>query len=187
MSENEKTHSKIQWFFLVICIPIIFAIILFSVILSFLGVDVMDKAREYSGNIPVVSSWMTEEEEEIQKIDVQSLEATIEEQQGEIERLQATIIHREEEIKSLKNEQAQVDHQPLIEEELYSEEATELKDIAKTYESMSTKNAAGIIAQLSTEDALLHLSLVSIEVRAGILSKMDSEVAADLMSRLASQ
>ena len=106
MSEKEKTHSKLQWFFLVICIPVIFAIILFSVILSFLGINVMDKAKEYGGSLPVVSSLFVEEMEE-EEVDVPLLDATIQEQQAEIERLQMIINQREEEIKSLKNEQAQ--------------------------------------------------------------------------------
>jgi flagellar motility protein MotE (MotC chaperone) len=188
MSGTEKAHSKLQWFFFVICIPVLFAVILFSVILSFLGIDVLDKAKEYSASVRGVSTLLVEDamEEEI-VVDIAALETTIQEQQVEIERLQMAISQREEEIKSLNNEVAQIEHKAAIEEELHAGEVQELKDIAKTYESMSSKNAANIITQLATDDALLHLSQVSIEVRAGILSKMDSEKAADLLSRLANQ
>ncbi|ARK30997.1 MotE family protein [Halalkalibacter krulwichiae] len=188
MSETSKGHSKFQWFFLVVCIPVIFAVILFSVILSLLGVNVLDKAKAYGSEIPVVASLLENEAVEVvEEVNVEYLNETIQKLEAEVDRLQVTLNEREEEIKKLSDEQAQIEHKAAIEEARLESEVQELKDLARTYEAMSTKNAAAIIEQLSDEDALLHLSQISIEVRAGILAKMDSELAANLITQLANQ
>ncbi|MDT8859024.1 hypothetical protein N0O92_02190 [Alkalihalobacillus sp. MEB130] len=186
MSEKERSYSKFQWFFLVICIPVLFAIILFVVILSFLGVDMLDKTKEVAGHVPVLSS-LVQEEVEIEEVDVRLLDERISEQEAEIIRLQQIIEQREQTIEQLESELIEAGEQLAVESDYQYEAKQDLKDIAKIYESMSSKNAASIISELPAEEALLHLSQVSLDARAGILSKMESEVAADLMSRFANE
>ncbi|MCL7746469.1 MotE family protein [Halalkalibacter alkaliphilus] len=186
MREKDRSYSKFQWFFLVICIPVLFAVILFIVILSFLGVDVVDKTKQAAADVPFLSS-MVQEEEEIVEVDVSMLDQRINEQEAEIVRLQQIIDQREEAIEQLENELRQLEEKNEIDVELQNEAKQDLKDIARIYESMSTKNAAAIVSELSVEEALLHLSLVSVDARAGILSKVESELAAELMSRFVNE
>jgi flagellar motility protein MotE (MotC chaperone) len=187
MSENERSYSKIQWFFLVIFIPVLFSIILFTVILSFLGVDIMDKAKQVSQSVPVLSSMVEDENVEEEPIDVGLFEQQLSEQTAELERLQGVIKQREEDIRKLENKILQLEKMNENTENSQDENQEELQNLAKTYESMSTKNAANIISQLPVEEAFLHLSQVSIDTRAGILAKMDSELAADLISQFTNQ
>lgn len=184
MTDKEKSYSKIQWFFLVIFIPIVFTAILAGVILSLLGVNVIEKAKDAVASVPFVADYVAPEEEE-EPVDVAAFEQTIAEQQAEVERLQSELTSKEEEISQLEMELVQLAESQTIERELAAREEQELEDIAKTYEAMSAKNAAAIISDLPIEEALLHISQVSIDVRADILGKMDSELAAELMSRLA--
>ncbi|WP_144450963.1 MotE family protein [Halalkalibacter nanhaiisediminis] len=187
MSEKENSHNKIQWFFLVIFIPIVFTIILITVILSLLGFNVIDKAKEFSSNIPIVTEYFSNDDKAVEEVDVVSLEQTISEQQAEVDQLQKEIERKDEEIARLGNEMTQLEQSQIVEAELANQAQQELDNIAKTYESMKPKNAANIISALPGEEALLHLSQVSIELRAEILEEMDSEQAASFMSRLANQ
>lgn len=185
MSEKEKEHSKIQWFFFVIFIPTVFAIVLVGIVLTFLGVNVIDHAKQIGSKVPVVSSLFVEKEEP----DVKELLKTISENNDEIEKLQTKLEKKDKEVASLK-EKLSVKEQELKREkmkEASNEEVKsndELKDIAKTYESMSAKNAASILSELKDTEALLQISKVSIDKRAAILAKMEPEKAAKLMALL---
>ena len=52
MSESEKKHSKIQWFFFVILIPAVFAVILFVIVMSVLGFDMIEKGKQIGASLP---------------------------------------------------------------------------------------------------------------------------------------
>ena len=54
--QEEKKYSKIQWFFIVIVIPALFALAVAMVVASVAGINVFEKAKEYSENIPFISS-----------------------------------------------------------------------------------------------------------------------------------
>ncbi|MEB1810090.1 MAG: MotE family protein [Bacillaceae bacterium] len=186
---NEKEYSKIQWFFFVIFIPTLFAIILFAVILIFLGVDVKDKAKEIGGTLPFIGEYIIDEVEEDEEnlINIDELQETIASQQNQIEQLERQLTQKDEEILQLQSEATSLEEQVVSQEEAVAEVRHDLKEIAKTYEAMSTKNAANILSELPTSEALLHISQISTQSRAGILAKMDPEKAAEIMSRLANQ
>ncbi|MDE5412964.1 MotE family protein [Alkalihalobacterium chitinilyticum] len=186
---NEKEYSKIQWFFFVIFIPTLFAIILFAVILIFLGVDIKDKAKEIGGNLPIIGEYIIDdvEEDEENQINIDELQETITSQQNRIEQLEQQLTQKDEELLQLQNEATFLEEQVVSQEEAVAEVRHDLKEIAKTYEAMSTKNAANILSELPTSEALLHISQISTQSRAGILAKMDPEKAAEIMSRLANQ
>lgn len=186
MSIEEKGYGKFQWFFFVIFIPSIFAIVLFVIILSILGFNVLEKAKNVGSNIPVISKYINEDEEE-EQINIEDLYVQIAEQEEQINLLTRQLEQKEEEIKDLTNEATNLGEQLDEREEEVIATQKDLKEIAKTYEAMSTKNAANILSELNRDEALLHLSQIKIDVRAAILAKMEPELAADLMSRLANQ
>ncbi|NEU29371.1 MotE family protein [bacterium LRH843] len=185
MSTKEKSYNKLQWFFLVIFIPIVFTVILSGVIVSLLGINVLDKAKEIGGSLPIVSSYLSDEPENLDGEQVPLLEQKIAEQQAELDKLHDEMKRKDEEILQLERKQLQLEESQVVQKELAARKKKELGEIAKTYETMSPKNAAAILAALPIDEAFMHLEQVSIEVRANILAKMESKKAADLMSRLA--
>ena len=48
---EEKSYSKLQWFIVVIIIPSIFALAVALIVATVAGVNVIDKAKEYSEKI----------------------------------------------------------------------------------------------------------------------------------------
>ncbi len=54
--QEEKKYSKIQWFFIIIVIPALFALAVAMVVASVAGINVFEKAKEYSEKIPFISS-----------------------------------------------------------------------------------------------------------------------------------
>lgn len=187
MSESEKNYSKLQWFFFVILIPAIFAVILFVIVMYVLGVNVGEKVVQVGSNIPYVSKFFVEEEEEI--INPDELLEQIAVLQDEKENLEQKITQKDEEIEKLREEvRLQEEAMKKKEEESkVQEKDSELKQIAKTYESMSAKKAASIIEQLEINEAIRHISQLNNDTRAAILEKMDPEKAAQIVSRLAKQ
>ncbi|OLO40896.1 hypothetical protein BTR23_05330 [Alkalihalophilus pseudofirmus] len=186
---NEKEYSKIQWFFFVILIPTIFAIILFAVILIFLGVDLKEKAKEVGGNLPFIGEHFDEEveEQEHEDVNIDELYEQIAAQQAQIDQLEQQLTQKDEELLQVQQEASSLEAQVELQEESVVEVRQDLKEIAKTYEAMSTKNAANILSELPTSEALLHISQISTQPRAGILAKMEPEKAAEIMSLLANQ
>ncbi|QOY34471.1 MotE family protein [Anaerobacillus isosaccharinicus] len=187
MKSEEQQYSKIQWFFMVIFIPILFAMILFAVILNFMGISVIDQAKQVASNVPILSDYV--------KTDEQLLE---EEELANIEDLTAVVTAREREIDQLKNsiESKEIEIQSLLEEikmlmaELEQKQEAQLSvtedydGIAKVYVAMSAKNAASILSEMPEEEAAIQLSFIKTDARASILAKMPPEKAAQLISLL---
>lgn len=184
MSDTEKSYNKFQWFIFIIFIPTIFAIILFIIVMHFLGVDVIEKGKEIGAKVPFISQYFVEEElpdpeELLEQIAVledekETLQKKIEQQEAQIKKLQETIDILEE------RNQRQVNAP--------SEPTTPgLQDIVKSYENMSAKNAANILAAMNENEAAKHLQELKADSRAKILEKMEPEKAARLISLLGAQ
>ncbi|UOE92837.1 hypothetical protein [Alkalihalobacillus sp. LMS39] len=191
MSEKQKEYSKFQWFFFTGLIPLLFLLLLVFVGAQFLGINLGEKAKEVGSTLPFVSSMIDEEdanqEEEEDAVNVEELLATINEQEAKIADLERQVEQKEEEL-GLQTELAkELEEQVGLQEEATADVKIELKDIGKTYEAMSAKNAANILSELEVDEAILHMSQISIQTRAAILAKMEAEKAADIMLLLSSQ
>ncbi|WP_169824146.1 MotE family protein [Anaerobacillus alkalidiazotrophicus] len=187
LKNTEQKYSKFQWFVMVIFIPIMFAILLFSIILSFMGISVVDQAKQVASNIPVLSNYVKTEDQiiaEEEKANIDELMAIINARETELSLLEQTLSTKEEEILSLLNEIEILMGQLEEKKETQLEVKTEYIEIAKLYETMSAKNAANILTQLSGDEAAIHLSFIKIDARAAILAKMAPDKAAELISLL---
>ncbi|MGO4887779.1 MotE family protein [Anaerobacillus sp. MEB173] len=189
---EEKEYSKFQWFFMIIFIPTVFAAILAIIVFMFMGINVLEKGKEISMKLPVVSSWITNNQDNLEpEVDVDELQTTIVKQQSELEALNEQLVERDEEIVNLNREIDSLARQiEIFEEDRQNNQMAievELTEIAKTYESMSSKNAAKIISELDTTEALQHISTLKPETKASILAKMEPEKAAVIMSELYSE
>ncbi len=180
----EKGHGKFQWFFFIIFIPTVFSLFLIYVVLTILGVDVLEKGREVGGDIPILSDYLIEDEG-VDEVNVEELLHEIEQKQMKIAQLETRLEKKDEEIDSLSKMVRDIEEQLQIERDVAVEVQQELKEIAKLYEAMSAKNAANILAALSIEEVVVHISQISMNHRAAILAKMDPEQAGQIISLLA--
>lgn len=174
--------GKIQWFFFVVLIPLLFAIAVALVVLNFAGVDVEDAVKKYGANIPGVSKLVADKdtihvEEKLRK-DIVDLEATNKEQVDKISNLEKEIEKRDTELEQL---QAEIDE---LTEQLNNEDSEKANtektksEVSKAFESMSAKNAAAIVAELQESEALNILQALSTDTLSSILEKMDPVQAA---------
>lgn len=173
--------NRLQWFLFVIAIPALFAIVVALVVLSFAGINVFQTANELGGKIPFVSKMLKEDKqpsvEEYEK-NIISLEAEIQDNEAKMEQLEAKIEGKDMEVERMELKKTQLEAQ--IDELMAIQEENKraFKDIVKTYETMSAKKAAPIIAAMENEEALKILTNIKAESLAAIMEKLPPDVAA---------
>lgn len=179
--KESQPVNRFQWFLFVIAIPALFAVVIALVVLSFAGINVFQTASELSGKIPFVSEWVTGDKqpsvEEYEK-NIISLEAEIQDREAKMEQLEAKIESKDMEVERMQLEKTQLEAQ--IEEltAIQEENKRAFRDIVKTYESMSAKKAAPIIAEMENDEALKILTNIKAETLAAIMEKLPAEDAA---------
>ena len=179
--KKEKKAGKFQWFVFLILIPVLFALVLGTVILSILGVNVADLGKNAIQDFPLAAAMFEEEksEESVESTDV------INEKEEEITRLQQELDTKNQEIRTLEEELEEL-HISMEAEREEEEPASNshLKEVAQIYENMSAGKAAAILSEMNNGDILLHMEEMSTEARASILGKMEPEKAAKIMNEL---
>ncbi|MCT8139823.1 MotE family protein [Anaerobacillus sp. CMMVII] len=187
MKKEEQEYSKTQWFVMVIFIPTVFALLLFGVILSVIGVNLVDHTKQIAANIPIFSEFVkTDEqilEEELQK-NINDLASIVDVQEKEIDQLKQSITQKEGEIVNLLAEIKLLMKKLDEKQEAQVSIKKEYEDLAKMYLAMSANNAARILSELPVEEAATQLSFIKIDTRASILAKMSPEKAAELITLL---
>lgn len=184
--EEEKSYGKLQCFFVVIVIPSLFAVAVALIVATVAGVNVMDKAKEYSEKIPFLSSDEQEKEQKNKDNEAKNIKLNAElKVRGEtIAELQEEVNSKNEEIEGLELEKKQLQREIEDLGEKQSEHNREFKEIVKTYEAMSAKKAAPIIAQMKEEKALEILSNLKSDTLAAIMEQMNAVDAAKYTSLL---
>lgn len=182
--KTEKKHGKIQWFFFVVLIPLLFAITLSLVILTVAGLNIFDLAKEYGVNVPGVTETTEEENNETSIYD---LEATIRDQETTLEQYQADLDKKDETIEGLNEQITQLQEELNQLRNQREERKVKLENLAEMYTSMSTKNAAAILSELENTDAIDIFIHMDTENRAAILEKMETTKAAELTRELKPQ
>ena len=154
--QESKKYNKIQWFFVVIVIPSIFALIVAVIVASFAGVDVWGKAKELSDKIPFVTT--DKEKVAVQKVEemekqVTKLNTEIQFRDDTIVALETEMDGKEHEIQNLTLEIEQLEMQ--IDELMNAEDTVNkskaMNEITRTFENMSAKKAAPIIESMNEE------------------------------------
>lgn len=184
---KKKSMNPFLWIVFAIIIPLIIVSTLTVFILNMAGVDVSGWFKNTASNIPVVSNFITTEEEQAVEDEIKKLTEMIEEKDLEIARLQTisedlemTISRLNQQILKLENEIASRDELAEQEEELEVENNESLKQIVSSYESMKTKHAAIIIQNLENDLAIDILKELPNDRRGKILEAMDPERVAEL-------
>ncbi|MDQ8091249.1 MULTISPECIES: MotE family protein [Bacillus amyloliquefaciens group] len=195
MADKEKGSGKFGSILLFIIIPLIFLIIVASIVLWAAGVDVMKPIQETAAKTPVLKELVPETKEtksaaEKQKEDrTASLEKTIKEQKSEINILnkdldtsKSEIDNLNQKIRSLKQEAEQ---QQKTDETKKDASGSAGKDkMINIYKSMDSGKAASIIVKLKEKEALDILNGLSKKQLAEILTKMTPEQAAKYTEKL---
>lgn len=185
MKQNEKS-SKFVWFLLVIAVPAVFAVTVFGIVLSFMGVNVIEEAKNTGKKIPVVKNVFIDEAPavSISQNTENQWKGKFEEQEEYIKILSADLQKKEKEVTALKSDIALLEKQ--VEDAETSVKADENDQLKKLYEAMSAKDAAAVMTEMNNNEVLGILTLLQAETQAAILAKLDAKRAAELTVLMAS-
>jgi flagellar motility protein MotE (MotC chaperone) len=191
--------------FLFFIAPIIFTIVLLSVLLTLLNVNFRNVMLDWGNRIPIVRDFIPEpdgvagddnkkeDKEQGEKKQRESTDATVKQLKEQVAKqesdLKAANQQATEEAEKAKALQATLDQERSVKQkaEQSEEQAAyqkEVKKLAQLYAQMSPKKAAAIIEKLTTDEALQMLSQMGNENKAAILEKMDAQKAADISIKL---
>lgn len=184
--KKKKKPSFFQWLFVII-IPLLFALLITFIILSLLGIDVVNNSKEIVSGIPFVGNLVTTEEEaELERIE-ERYQQQIETKDLKISELEAEVTGYELEIDQLNQEIVLLTRQlDDINEELeHSTQINEnLERLTISYQEMPPQSAANILSNLNEAVAVVILQELDDQHRGAILSVMDPESAAELTELL---
>ncbi|TDL89636.1 hypothetical protein E2R55_09710 [Vibrio vulnificus] len=190
---EESKISKFQWF-LVIFIPLIFAVTVALIVFTVAGVNVAEKAKEMSAKIPFIESDQKDEEngkpgknDEKVSMKLEKLETEIENKEKEIEKLEGIIDTRDKAIAKAEAEKQQLQTEMNQFKDSQNTSKQAFKDIIRTYETMAPKKAAPIITEMNDEDAVEILSSMKAATLAKVLEQMTTADAARLTKKLTEQ
>jgi flagellar motility protein MotE (MotC chaperone) len=185
MKQNEKS-SRLVWFLLVIAVPAVFAVTVFGIVLSFMGVNVIEEAKNAGKKIPIVKNVFTEEEPAIAENpnSENQWKAKFDEQEDYIKILSADLQKKEKEVTTLKSDIALLEKQ--VEDAETTVKEDENEQLKKLYEAMSAKDAAAVMMEMNNNEVLGILTLLQAETQAAILAKLDAKRAAELTVLMAS-
>ncbi|CAM3703236.1 MotE family protein [Mesobacillus zeae] len=173
--------SRVQWIMFVIVIPALFAVTFALVILNFAGINVFESAREIGAKIPGVSRLIQPSETASMKKaekHIVGLEAEIKNKEAKVEQLQSKMDNKNKEAERLKLEKQQLEEQIDELAAIQTENKRAFKDIVRTYETMSPKSAAPILAKMESDEALKILTNIKPDTLSAIMEKMSPEEAA---------
>jgi flagellar motility protein MotE (MotC chaperone) len=187
--EESKTNP-IQWFLLVVLIPVLFAVTVALIVSTVAGVNVFEAAKEFGEKVPVLSNILSKDSED----DIVQLEKDRIELEGQIKDREAKIdqLHSKLENQDKEMERAQLEKERLLQEidelnAIQEDSKRAFKDIVRTYETLSAKKAAPIISQMSEVEALRILTTIKPEALASLLEEMEPAKAAQFTELLTNE
>lgn len=179
--EKEGKSGAFQKLLLWVLIPLLFITALVLIIATFANVNVFDKAKELSGNLPFITEKKEEDPVEADLV----LEERVVTMQAEIQEKEAQLFKVQQDLDKSANENEKL----LVEQEkLLDEIAVLIRDkddskrkfneIVTTFEQMSAKSSAPVITKMSDAEAVRILTNLKSATLASVLEKMSPEDAA---------
>jgi flagellar motility protein MotE (MotC chaperone) len=187
MEQAEKS-GRLAWFLMVIAVPMIFAVTVFAIVLSMMGVNVLEEAAKAGKNFPIFSTFLNENKGSDSSIKTAAIDQEqyakkqLKEQDDYIKRLEADLRKKEEETSSLKDEVVKLKQQN--DETTAAMEQKKDGSLSELYAEMSSKQAAAVLVLLDNASAADILESLETEKQAEILSKMEPSDAAEMTSLL---
>ena len=162
-------------------IPLLFTTALVLIIAKFADVNVFDKAKELTGNLPFV----TEKKEEDPVMGDLVLEERVVTMQAEIQEKEAQLFKVQQDLdkSATENEKLLIEQEKLLDEIAVlvrdkDDSKRDFKEIVTTFEQMSAKSSAPVITKMSDAEAIRILTNLKSDTLASILEKMTPEDAA---------
>ncbi|MFB5660563.1 MotE family protein [Alteribacillus sp. HJP-4] len=180
---KEKKTGKAQWFFLIIFVPLLFAVILGGVILSFLGINVLELGREAVSNVPGLAEMVEEEGPNEETEQLESAEEAAA-KDDEIAALQAELEAKDDEIRDLETELEEVLIESETDQNQSEDEDGDDSELTDIYENMAPGSAADVFSEMDTARVVLHMNGLRADTRSQILAKMEPADAASILSAL---
>ncbi|RXT15117.1 MotE family protein [Ammoniphilus sp. CFH 90114] len=194
---EERKYGKLEWFFYIIFLPLLFTAVLTGLLLNLLGYDILNKVLTVGNKIPYVEKYLpdpstgNEDEQGSAQPDYQlqvaqlteevaALNEEIQRKQTEIEDIKKEYESNDDQVKKLKDEIVNLQKQLEDKRVSNEERQAKMKELAKLYTTMSASKAAPIMENLSLEEAVLVLGTMKPNERAGIVAKMNPQKAAEL-------
>lgn len=183
---EKRDYGKLEWFFYIIVLPLLFTGLISGIVLQFMGYDVTGKLMSIARKTPVISSIVPPDEatkkerSEVRKLQSQLNESmqAFEAAQKSLQTLKQDLAGKEAELNKLK--QADEDAKKQKQEQQAAD--AYWKKQAAVYSEMSPKNAAGILTAMPLNEARAILGRMDLDVKASILEKMDPKVVSVLES-----
>ena len=184
---EEKKPGFFQKLFFWFLIPVVFTVAVVLIIAQFTNTNVFQLADSVKDKIPFISSEEVIEDTAVNAEKVVSVQAEIQEKEAEITQLQTEI-----ESATASNEELLLEQERLLNEieqlkRAQEETQLEFKEILKTYETMSAKKAAAILAEMTESEALRIMSSMKSNTLMAIFEKMEPTDAARYTELLAEQ
>ncbi|MCA1009236.1 MotE family protein [Halobacillus halophilus] len=183
---DKQQASKLQWFFFVIIIPIVFAITLAWIVLTLLGVNVTEQTEKYVSKVPWIAQNASSPEEENIKSNNKELETTLDARNEDIDLLEEELSAKQTEIDEL--EQKVVKLEAVVESAQEAEEAKpeneKVMSMAASFQQMEPEEAAPIVENMSQDLAIEVLENVASEERGLIFGQMNPETAAGIAGEI---
>ncbi|MDQ0270227.1 MotE family protein [Cytobacillus purgationiresistens] len=180
--EQEKKKGNLLQKTLMIGIFSLFGIIAIVLLIStILGFNIFEATKKYGQNIPIISAIFQEDQTKViaaMEEQMLELEAEVKDREAFISQLEGQLENKDKDLKRSQLEKDRLDGEINELLAIKNDNKRAFKDIVKTYEAMSPKKAAPILAGMNEEDAIRILSEIKPNTLAGILEKMDPNVAA---------
>ncbi|MBC8079123.1 MAG: hypothetical protein H7X86_02175, partial [Gorillibacterium sp.] len=200
-SEMNALERFLIWFL----VPVVFGIVLLSVLFYLLDVNIKEPLRKLGNEIPIVRSWVPDKpirttigktegnesgkatEVEIMDADlaakdkeIADLKATMKKGSDEVAEYQNLFLQKDQEIKDLQAEYDKLEqdyHKMEQSDETYEKSVTAT---SKIFAEMTPGKAAPILQKMTLAEQLLILGSMKSESQMKILEKMDVQSAADV-------
>lgn len=191
--DEEKQESSFIERAVFVITPILFVIVLLGLLVTFLNVNVRNKAIEIGQDIPIVRNILPEPSTKPADSDekmksakfgerIAELESQLASVQNELSAAQAKTIEQEQTIATLQQQNEEIKVEPTIEEQTVTDEqyTARIQELASMFAKMTPSKAAPIVQSMTLEEMALLFSQMRADDRVRIMEKMSPQVAADV-------
>lgn len=185
--KQDKKTGIFQKLLLWILIPLLFTVAIVLIIAKFTDVNVFDKAKELTADIPLIGDEEGKDKNSgkdnlILEERVVNLQAELKEKEAELFKIQSEL-----EVSSNEKEALLLEQERLLDEIAVLQRCDEnakqkFKEIISTFEKMSAKSAAPVITNMTDAEAIQILTSLKPDTLAAILEKMTPKDAAKYTS-----
>lgn len=154
--------------------------------------SIVSQMKAIGGHIPVVSSWIDDDEETAGDVggmqdktqEAERLTEKINAQADEVAKLEKKLLEKDEEVVQYKQKIEKLEKQLEEKEPEQSKTGNNVKKTGKLLLAMSPKDAALIVADMKNEDIINLLETLDPDEMGKILAKMEPKRASELTTLL---